>query len=262
MKVHPTQKKCEQVDLGRVIGRFVKKAVGIWSQRIRIRGQVSRNSHHLALSGLHFAGLISLAVLLVGASAGCTTSEPSAVAPALPTTAATDQATQAPTPKPAQPGGKPTLYLPPTPAPGTTLNLPPSATASLTALAQSFSPTITPECSNDLKFLEDLTIPDGTVIAPGAQIDKRWQVQNSGTCNWDARYSLRLVDGLSLGAPEEQALFPARGGAQALIRMLFTAPAEAGSYQSAWKAFDPEGVEFGEAIYIQIVVRVTSTPST
>ena len=48
-----------------------------------------------------------------------------------------------------------------------------------------FLPTATPTCSDWLTFVEDLTIPDGTSVIPGSVLDKRWQVENSGTCNWD-----------------------------------------------------------------------------
>ena len=58
------------------------------------------------------------------------------------------------------------------------------------------SETPTPEnCTNDLKYLTDLTVPDGSPVNPGEKIDKQWLVQNSGTCNWDDNYRLKLVNG-------------------------------------------------------------------
>ena len=77
-------------------------------------------------------------------------------------------------------------------------------------------------------------------MAPGSTLDKQWLVQNSGDCNWDARYRLRLISGDALGAATEQALYPARAGTQATLRILFTAPQEAGDYVSEWQAFDRE----------------------
>lgn len=112
----------------------------------------------------------------------------------------------------------------------------------------------TPACSDSLDFLNDLTIEDGTVVLPGAAIDKRWLVENNGTCNWDGRYHLRLISGEALGAPAEQALYPARAGTQAIIRMLLTAPTEPGTYHSAWQAYNPQGQAFEEPVYIEIVV--------
>jgi len=114
--------------------------------------------------------------------------------------------------------------------------------------------TINPgDCVSNLTFIEDLTIPDNTSIAYGATIDKQWLVQNSGTCNWNAEYRLRYIGGAVLGAPEELALYPARSGTQATIQITFTAPFSDGEYESAWQAFDPSGLAFGDPIYIRII---------
>ena len=111
------------------------------------------------------------------------------------------------------------------------------------------------DCGNDLIFIEDLTIPDGTVVPPGASLDKQWLVENSGSCAWDERYRLRLIAGPEMGAQPEQLLYPARGGSQVILRILFTAPSEPGSYRSAWQAFRPSGEPFGEPIFIDILVQ-------
>ncbi len=110
-------------------------------------------------------------------------------------------------------------------------------------------------CSSNLKFIQDLTIPDGTAVPPGASLDKQWLVENSGTCAWDERYRLRLIAGPELGALTEQYLVPARGGSQAVLRIVFTAPAEPGPYRSAWQAFSPSGDPFGDPIFIDILVQ-------
>jgi len=113
--------------------------------------------------------------------------------------------------------------------------------------------TINPaDCINNLQYISDVTIPDNTSIAYGATIDKQWLVQNTGTCNWNADYRLRHVGGAALGAPEEIALYPARSGTQATIQITFTAPFTDGPYESAWQAFDPSGLAFGDPIYIRI----------
>ena len=119
-------------------------------------------------------------------------------------------------------------------------------------------PTIIPttdpaECSNNLTFLSDLTIPDNTFITYGSIIDKQWIVENSGTCHWNSEYRLRHIGGAALEAPAEIALFPARAGTQATLQILFTAPFTDGEYESAWQAFDPQGLAFGDPIFIRII---------
>lgn len=100
-----------------------------------------------------------------------------------------------------------------------------------------------------------MTIPDGTILSPGTNIDKQWLVDNSGTCNWDSHYRLKWVGGDPLGAVPEQALYPARAGTRINLRIVFTAPAAVGSYESAWQAYDPDGNPFGDLVYVRIVVQ-------
>jgi len=120
-------------------------------------------------------------------------------------------------------------------------------------------PTPEPACTNALWFFQDLTLPDGTQVSPGERLDKRWLVQNAGTCNWDARYQVRLEAGSNMGVPAVQALFPARSGLELTIRMNFVAPDEPGIYRSAWQAYDPDGAPFGDPFFIEIEVVDSSS---
>jgi len=151
-------------------------------------------------------------------------------------------------------GGKaavPTYYLPPPPVTSPVLPALPQTTS---LIPQAPGPTPTTGCSNSLVFIQDLTIPDYTTVAPGSSLDKQWQVQNNGSCNWDSGYRLRLVGGDALGATPEQALFPARAGSMVIIRVVFTAPTSSGIYTSEWQAFDPQGNAFGVSFFMKISV--------
>ena len=150
----------------------------------------------------------------------------------------------------------PTPFRPPTQIPPTkplaTLTSIPAIYATSPALT--ITPTITGPCANDLQFIDDLTIEDDTLVSPGSPIDKQWLVQNSGTCNWDSTYRLKWIGGDPLNAAQEQTLYPARAGTQAILRILFTAPAFAGTYESSWQAMSPDGNLFGDLIYIKVIV--------
>lgn len=116
---------------------------------------------------------------------------------------------------------------------------------------------VTPEapCYNSLRFVEDVNFPDGTVVRPEEKIEKLWRVENDGTCSWDSRYRMRLVEGDQLGAPAEYALFPARPGTQTDLRVIFIAPRESRYYRSTWQAYGPDGLAFGDPFYIDIFVQ-------
>jgi hypothetical protein len=138
-------------------------------------------------------------------------------------------------------------FLPPTAAVQPTSS--PPAETGVTAATS----TIT--CQDQLKFIADLTIPDGTTVAPESTLDKRWEVENSGNCNWDEHYRVRLVAGPELSAQKEQTLYPARSGTHAVIRFIFKAPLEPGAYRSAWQAYNPSGEPFGDPFFIDIIVQ-------
>jgi hypothetical protein len=135
--------------------------------------------------------------------------------------------------------------------------LPPTVEPSQTSLPATETPKSTQaaECTDTLSFMEDITIPDGTEVQPGEKLDKRWQVRNNGTCDWDGKYTLKLIAGTGMGGPDVQALYPARSGSAAVIRVELTAPTEKGTYRSAWQAYNASDEPFGDPIYIEIVVK-------
>jgi hypothetical protein len=152
-----------------------------------------------------------------------------------------------PSPSPGQNAGAApsTPFLAPTLAP-------PSPTGAQAGSTQPAAPTA---CTNALTFLSDVTLPDGANVPPSASLDKRWQVKNSGTCNWDEHYRFQRISGPAMGAADIQSLYPARGGAQATLRLNFVAPAGPGAYRSEWQAIDPQGNPFGDPVFLDIVVQ-------
>lgn len=139
-------------------------------------------------------------------------------------------------------------FVPPTLSP-TQIPTPTPTTAPEEVAAQGES------CADLLSFSTDLTIPDDTPVDPGSTLDKRWEVDNSGSCNWSQGYELRLISGDAMGAEPIQALPPARSGTSTTIRIQFTAPNTPGTYRGDWQAFNSQGAAFGDAFYIQIVVK-------
>ncbi len=118
-------------------------------------------------------------------------------------------------------------------------------------------------CSNDAEFLEDLTLPDGTKVLPGAELDKRWLILNRGGCGWGSEYRLVQIGDSRIQGPRELALYPAVAGGQATWQVPLVAPLEEGEYISRWQAQAPDGAAFGDEVYVLIVVDaspLTPTP--
>jgi hypothetical protein len=116
------------------------------------------------------------------------------------------------------------------------------------------------DCVNDAEFVEDLTIPDLTQVEPGEELDKRWMVQNSGSCDWDSGYRLVNVGGDGFEGPEDIALFPARAGSSAVLQVMLRAPQDPGEHISRWQARSPDGQPFGDEVFVYILVP-TPTPA-
>lgn len=129
------------------------------------------------------------------------------------------------------------------------------AEPSTTPVPVSLPPTLTSQCASDAQFVEDLTLPDGTEVLPGAALDKRWLMLNRGSCGWGPEYRLVQIGESRIEAPRELALYPAVPGAQAVWQVAMVAPQEKGEYISRWRAQAPDGTLFGDEVYVQVVVN-------
>jgi len=106
-------------------------------------------------------------------------------------------------------------------------------------------PSATPIC-DEAAFITDVTVPDGTVFAPGAAFTKTWRLQNAGACIWNSSYALVFDHGNALGGP---ASVPFSGnvvpGAMVDLSVNLQAPAAPGTYTGYWKLRNASGVLFG-----------------
>jgi len=112
-----------------------------------------------------------------------------------------------------------------------------------------------PACTPDAAFLSDVTIPPRAEFAPGARMEKVWQVRNSGTCAWGVDYELVRVAGEGLGAAEQVTVPPTAAGEVANLEVTFTAPDEVGSYSSAWRLRSPQHIFFGPQLTLSVEVK-------
>jgi len=109
-----------------------------------------------------------------------------------------------------------------------------------------------PRQIDNLAFITDLTIPDGSVIPVGATFIKTWLVRNQGTTEWGQGYTLRFCENTPLTIVTEMPLPPAKPGEDGSISIMMTAPAEPGRYKSTWQAHNPAGRPFGNKVFTLI----------
>ena len=112
-----------------------------------------------------------------------------------------------------------------------------------------------PACVPDATFVADVTIPSGTAFRPDSQMDKVWQVRNSGTCAWGVGYELLRVSGEDLGAADMVPVPPTAAGESADLAVTFQAPSEAGPHANTWQLRSPDGTLFGPTLSLSIEVE-------
>jgi hypothetical protein len=118
-----------------------------------------------------------------------------------------------------------------------------------------------PACTPDATFMADVTLPARTAFRPGTQVEKVWQVRNSGTCAWGVGYQLVRVQGPALNAPDTVSVPPIAAGGSADLSVTFQAPSQAGIYSSTWQLQSPDGVSFGPLLSLSIEVESQAAES-
>lgn len=153
-----------------------------------------------------------------------------------------------------------------TPLPPSVTPIPPTPTITFTP-----SPTATPIC--DLgQFMQDVTIPDGTIVQAGQTFTKTWRLKNIGSCAWSPSYVVIFDNGERMNGP---ASFPVTSGTVASSQVVdvsveLTAPATPGTYRGYWRLRNPSNVlipmvsgHLGMSFFVEVkVVSPTSTPTS
>lgn len=121
-----------------------------------------------------------------------------------------------------------------------------SVPTAIPATPTAIPPTATPIPCYQVKFVEDLTIPDGTKIVAGNTFTKTWRIRNSGSCTWDTRFDIGFVDGTQMTSGKAWDLpKDVKSGETVDISIEMTAPSTVGSYQGNFQMINPNGVRFG-----------------
>ncbi|KAJ2682582.1 hypothetical protein IWW39_005938 [Coemansia spiralis] len=109
-------------------------------------------------------------------------------------------------------------------------------------------------------FVEDVTIPDGTIMAPGESFVKIWSVANMGDSEWPKDTMLVHIEG-EPSIPGNQKTVPivvSKRYEQVGIAVDLVAPMEPGRYVSQWRLMTSDGQYFGTGLWCTIVVEEPS----
>ncbi|MBF9328447.1 helix-turn-helix domain-containing protein [Mycobacteroides chelonae] len=112
-------------------------------------------------------------------------------------------------------------------------------------------------------FVADITIPDGTLLAPYQQFTKIWRIRNSGTVQWENRWLARRGAPTGHGIPSSPAKVPipdTEPGQEVDITVPMRAQPLTGSSQMHWKMVDDQGWEyFPDRYNLGLVVSIVVT---
>ena len=118
------------------------------------------------------------------------------------------------------------------------------------------------------QFVTDVTIPDGTKLAPGEAFEKTWRLKNTGSCTWTTSYALVFDSGDAMDAPASVNLPGSVAPGQTIdLSVEMTAPETPGTYRGNWKLRNASNARFGlggdasQPFYVIIKVVGTPTPT-
>jgi hypothetical protein len=115
---------------------------------------------------------------------------------------------------------------------------------------------------NDSAYVSDVTIPDGTIMAPGTSYVKTWAFQNTGSCIWDTNYQLVFVSGDLMGGVFTNLTESVAPSKQIQVSVSLIAPETEGTYTGYWRLADDQGNGFGGVVFVKIVVSNDASTST
>jgi hypothetical protein len=118
---------------------------------------------------------------------------------------------------------------------------------------------------NDATFVDDVTIPDGTVMSPGKEFNKTWRFKNTGTCQWTTTYAIGFAYGDKMGGGDTKLPNSVNPGYSVDVSIEITAPMDNGWYGGWWRLKSDTGDYFGDFVFVSILVsdgRETSTPNS
>merc|ERR1712137_804182 len=107
------------------------------------------------------------------------------------------------------------------------------------------------------RFVRDVTIFDGTEMAPGTSFTKIWTVRNDGTHEWPEDVKLQCVGGDELQAPHRVKLQhhgKVALGSEVQLAVDLVAPQRAGRYIAYFRLISPSGKKFGQRIWCTVNV--------
>jgi hypothetical protein len=113
---------------------------------------------------------------------------------------------------------------------------------------------------NNLQLIRSYTEPAGP-FKPGQEFTQKWQVANTGTCDWLYLYNLVHVSGERLGGNGGRLSNKIEPGKWTTLSVDLDAPNAAGTYTGNWRFAHADGTYFGSVLPVSIRVEKDPDPT-
>ncbi|KAJ2612141.1 hypothetical protein H4S08_002836 [Coemansia sp. RSA 1365] len=125
------------------------------------------------------------------------------------------------------------------------------------------SDTVTETGDYDAVFIEDVTMPDDTVVAPNENLVKIWSVANMGNNEWPKGSMLVHISGEPAAAGKRKAvpIVVGKRYEQVGIAVDLVTPSSPGRHVSQWRLMTPDGHYFGAGLWCTVVVSRATVSS-
>ena len=121
----------------------------------------------------------------------------------------------------------------------------------------------TAACKDGAVLLEDVTIPDNTVVPAGKIFTKTWKFKNTGTCAWTG-YTIHYASGERMNALDSAPVPETAAGGTVDLSVDLTAPAGDGTYTTHFSlqnaAGEPIPIGIENTFYVKVIVGAGGAP--
>jgi uncharacterized protein affecting Mg2+/Co2+ transport len=149
-----------------------------------------------------------------------------------------------------------------------TLNLTPLTLATNATLVPLPTNSVNNAQCNKAVFVQDVTIPDNTLLAYDQTFKKTWKIQNTGSCTWTGKYYASMVsddpnDPVIHGEGAVPVNVNVAPGAIWQYSANLVAPKAAGTYTQYWNMVDDTGTPFtSQPWYVKVKVNKSGSGSS
>lgn len=126
------------------------------------------------------------------------------------------------------------------------------------------STSATGTCNDSAVLLEDVTVPDNSVMSRGQQFTKTWRFMNNGKCSWSG-YTIAFFAGDRMSTPDSVPVPSTEAGQTVDVSVELTAPSVDGAFTGFYVLKNDKGetlpIGIEQAFWLKIIIgNVTPAP--